>query len=70
METGNLYIVFNGERRIYACGRDNESTEYSKCAELFGNQVGFIISELTLGSTKEYVQITALLCIRTSYIVI
>ena len=52
-------MAFNGERRILVCGRDNESTNYTKCAELFGNKLGFIISGLALDPTKGYVKFTA-----------
>ena len=46
--TGNLYMAFNGERRILACGREDDTQNYSKCAELFGNQVGFSLGGITL----------------------
>ena len=60
-------MAFNGERRILVCGRNNESTNYSKCAELFGNQVGLNIEGLALDPTQGYFQITAL-CSHRLYI--
>ena len=52
-------MAFNGERRILVCGRDNELTNYTKCAELFGNKLGLTISGLALDPSNGYVKITA-----------
>ena len=41
-------MAFRSENRILACGRDKESGNYSRCAELFGSQVGKSIGGLAL----------------------
>ena len=52
-------MAFRGERRILACGRDNESLTYSKCAELFGNGLGLSIGGLALAPNHGYGMLSA-----------
>ena len=52
--TSNLYVVFRGHRRIFACSSPasdkNHTHDGKSCAELFGNQVAISVGGLALDS--------------------